>query len=76
MYLSNYFYFLLSYICKNECTVHRIHKNKLYVDNPKFSLIGYTIKESWSKTIQFSDNNIGDYFMTLEWNYFLNWHGK
>lgn len=46
------------------------------MNNPKFSLIGYTIKESWNETIQFSDNNIGDYFMTLECNYFLNWHGK
>lgn len=33
---------------------------------PTFSLIGHTIKEGYSKTIQFSDNNIGEYFMTSE----------
>lgn len=38
----------------------------------KFLLIAYIIKESWNKTTKFSNNNIREYFMTLEWNYFLN----
>lgn len=39
---------------------------------PKFPLIGYTIKEGRSKTIKISDNNTGEYLVTLGWNYFLN----
>lgn len=45
-----------------------IHINKLYVyrrvHTPKFLLIGYIIQEGWSKTIKFSNNNTGKYFMT------------
>lgn len=66
-YLIN-FSFLFLFLCKNEYTVHMIHINYSYIEDayPKFLLIGYTIKDGWSKTIKFLDGNTGESFIILE----------
>lgn len=45
-----------------------IHINYSYIEDayPKFLLIGYTIKDGWSKTIKFLDGNTGESFIILE----------